>query len=160
MKLLKEVTILTEGALPTTGRQVIEVLNKELKGKMVSAFGPRDGGIWGANKDPLEFKIKKVDCLYSDDDEEESYNTHIVNDDSEDEPKPTEFSTTVDIELVGYNSAKNGLIYTGKNFLRNLSALIKQTSVARYIKGVYYTEQGMQGKTRVNVDILVKLPKA
>jgi hypothetical protein len=145
MDLLKQANTLTEGAAPTTPQEVVQQLEAHLKGKKITAFGPAGKGLWGADDKVHTYTIGKIVG-------------HFMKDSSS-----YDRWGNIDLHLDGYTVGKNTglLIYTDKTFIKHLKELLKGAPVMKYIKDLSYSEQGMQGRNYVNLDIEVKgLPKA
>lgn len=142
MKLLKEmVTLVKELDVVEFANKATKMLNKQLKGKKVNAFGPKGKGLWGVATDVKTFKIKNVTVNY-------------VDDDLLQYPKKKDIFASIDIELDGYEEKDNGLIYTDKVFINDIKKLFRDTKLGI---SVNYSEQGMQGDTFVNLDARLKI---
>jgi hypothetical protein len=115
-----------------------DLLDAEIKGLYVSAFGPRGLGLWGRNEDKIiQYKIKKIEFAYEDKDDPEY--------------------VQINVYLDKYDYKKYGLIYTDDTFERSFNFLVKHSKLGRYVRGsISYTEQGMQGKDFVSMELNTK----
>jgi len=149
MNILKTVVALNEDAPPSGPKEVIDRLSKALVGKKITAFGPNGRGLWGDHHEVQSYRIKRVvGHLGPMDDGEPEWGN-------------------IDIHLDGYHAGGvkgkdekgnptilGGMIYTDRTFEKHLKALLHSVPAMKYVKSIGYSEQGMQGKNFVNLDIV------
>jgi len=157
MKLHQHAISLTEAKQLDGTAEVVSALKQYLTGKKIVAFGKGGGGLWGTDHEQHVYNISKVRSTYHDDD-----------------------FVSVDIYLDDYSSSgiklgnslehaklkakgqthRGGLIYTDRNFKRHLKELIsKSPALSAAIRSIDYSEQGMQGRNYVNLDVTIRKPK-
>ena len=141
MKLIKDANSIFESADPSTPVDIMKHFHKTLKGKEITGFGKNSKGLWGRSDEPVTFKITGTIARFIDSDPVKEY-YGVGN---------------IDISLLGYKESKTGMLYTDPVFLKNFKALLKTTGLMKYVKDVGYSEQGMQPKDKVNMDISLKV---
>ncbi len=145
---------IAEAAEPTNPQEVVDALSKALVGKKITAFGPKGSGLWGDHPEVQTYRIKRIVAHLSKDAEDSDWGN-------------------IDVYLDGYHAggvkgkdAKGnhtilgGMIYTDKTFEKHLKELLAGVPAMKYVKSLGYSEQGMQGRNFVNLDIdFKKFPK-
>jgi hypothetical protein len=116
----------------------------KLKGKKVKAFGPGGQGLWGDAEEEQEYKISEVKW--------ETGVKSTVNGDQSDVDMYDKW-IPIRVYLEDYRESTHGLVYTDKTFKRSLKSMMKKTKELKDFR-VSYTEQGMQGRNYVSLDVL------
>jgi hypothetical protein len=148
MNIAKTLVALNEDALPSSAKDVVDGISKCLVGKKITAFGPKGRGLWGDHHEVQTYRIKRIVAHIGpmDDGEPEWGNIDIYLDGYHAGGKKGK-------DAKGNDTILGGLIYTDKTFEAHLKELLRGCSAMRYIKDIGYSEQGMQGKNYVNLDI-------
>jgi hypothetical protein len=144
-------TIVEAAPDPTNPQEVVDAISKALVGKEITAFGPKGKGLWGDHHEVQKYRIKRVAA-------------HLNHEDGE-----YENWGNLDVYLDGYHAGGKkgkddkgnetilgGMIYTDKTFMKHLKDILHTVPAMKFVKDLGYSEQGMQGRNCVNLDITFK----